>query len=559
MKIHKNKKNSPDRIEMSEEELSTLLKEIKSSTMDVSSKNTITSILISYCWISTQLEKGLLSLRKLKSFFFPSSEKSKKIKKKLDGSFENTKNDSDKSKPLADTLSDPEKPEEPPVVHTSIDDEKNDANSPSDTPKGHGKTPASKYSSADVQIISHESLKVGDICPECRVSPLFEYGFGSVLCLKGHPPISAKVYKPQKLRCSGCLILFTASLPEEVGKNRFHPTAKSMIALMNYGAGLPFYRLEGLQSQFGVPLADSTQFDQVESLANIANYIFKELEKCAANADIIGHDDTGIRVLSLMEENKSKTDKERRGMQTTAVVAKFNKHKINLFYTGRDHAGENLNHLLDKREPSLSIPIQVSDASPSNYTTEFETIIVKCLDHGRREFVSLIDAFEVKCVYVIDALAEVYHNDKITKKMTDQQRLDYHKEHSAPIMNKLNAWMENQFENHLTEPNSTLGGAIKYFLKHWNGLTEFIRTPGAPLSNAEVERLVKKCVLRRKNSLHYKTEFGAKVGDILMSVIQTASDSGINVFKYLTDLQVHNERVKNNPELWLPWNYLLNI
>ena len=64
------------------------------------------------------------------------------------------------------------------------------------------------------------------------------------------------------------------------------------------------------------------------------------------------------------------------------------------------------------------------------------------------------------------------------------------------------------------EPNGALGGAIEYFLTHWNGLTQFLRVAGAPLSNAEVERLLKKCVLRRKNSMFYKTQVGAWIGDI---------------------------------------------
>ena len=116
--------------------------------------------------------------------------------------------------------------------------------------------------------------------------------------------------------------------------------------------------------------------------------------------------------------------------------------------------------------------------------------------------------------------------------------------------------MEEKLENREVEPNSGLGQAINYFLKHWNKLTCFLRVPGAPLSNAEVERLIKRCVLRRKNSMHYMTEVGAWIGDTMMSLIETVRyTKGANPFEYLTALQVHNKAVRKNPEAWLPWNY----
>ena len=61
--------------------------------------------------------------------------------------------------------------------------------------------------------------------------------------------------------------------------------------------------------------------------------------------------------------------------------------------------------------------------------------------------------------------------------------------------------------------------------------------------------------MHRKNSLFYKTENGAQVGDVLMSLIQTCIASGANPFDYLTILQRHSRHVAKNPKLWLPWNY----
>ncbi len=92
-------------------------------------------------------------------------------------------------------------------------------------------------------------------------------------------------------------------------------------------------------------------------------------------------------------------------------------------------------------------------------------------------------------------------------------------------------------------------------LKHWKKLTMFLRKPGAPLDNNLCERVLKKAILHRKNALFYKTERGARVGDLFMSLIHTAELSGSNAFDYLTELQRNAKELKESPGEWMPWNY----
>jgi hypothetical protein len=92
-------------------------------------------------------------------------------------------------------------------------------------------------------------------------------------------------------------------------------------------------------------------------------------------------------------------------------------------------------------------------------------------------------------------------------------------------------------------------------LKHWERLTLFLRQAGAPLNSNLVERALKKCILHRKNSLFYKTENGAEVGDLFMSLIHTCELNDANPFDYLTELQKHAAELARNPAAWMPWNY----
>ena len=83
----------------------------------------------------------------------------------------------------------------------------------------------------------------------------------------------------------------------------------------------------------------------------------------------------------------------------------------------------------------------------------------------------------------------------------------------------------------------------------------FLRQAGAPLDNNVCERALKKAILHRKNALFYKTQNGARVGDLFMSLIYTCQLNEVNPFDYLTQLQEHDEELAANPERWMPWNY----
>ena len=301
----------------------------------------------------------------------------------------------------------------------------------------------------------------------------------------------------------------------------------------------------------------STQWWKVvEDAAHRIYPAFEELKRQGAQSDVIYNDDTTGRVLELM---KNKEDSERKGVFTTGIVCtgKNDEQKIALFFTGRNHAGENLTEVLKQRNSGLGAPIQMCDALSRNQSKEFETILSNCLVHGRRNFVDVYDNFPEECRYVTERLGKVYKNDETAKErsLSPEERLRFHQAESGPVMEQLHKWMEEQLADKKTEPNSGLGKAIAYMLKRWDKLTRFLEVAGAPLDNNLCERALKKVVLHRKNSLYYKTQCGAYVGDMFMSLIHTCNLNNINPFNYLTELQRNTKSVFKTPSDWMPWNY----
>ncbi|VBB42109.1 transposase (fragment) [uncultured Desulfatiglans sp.] len=122
-------------------------------------------------------------------------------------------------------------------------------------------------------------------------------------------------------------------------------------------------------------------------------------------------------------------------------------------------------------------------------------------------------------------------------------------------MTDLEAWCHQQFAEKTVEPNSGLGKAITYLLKHWKELTCFLRVPGAPLDNNLWERALKFAILDRKKSLFYKMQRGTHVGDLFMSLIHACHLSGINALDYPTRLLKNTKALQTSPHTFMPWDY----
>ena len=378
----------------------------------------------------------------------------------------------------------------------------------------------------------------------------------------GQAPLAATVYELERLRCNLCGQIFEAEAPKGVGKKKYDESAAAMMGLLKYGSGIPFYRLEGLEENLGIPLPASTQWEIVAEAAGLIRPAFDELIRQAAQGEVLYNDDTAMKILALARaspqvEKETSSSRERTGQFTSGIVSTRQGQRIALFFTGRKHAGENLAQVLAHRAAGRVAPIQMCDALSRNLPGKLETIVGNCLAHARRHFVEVTPSFPQECRFVLETLGEVYGYDAQAEEqgLSREDRLRFHQEHSTPVLEKLHAWLQAQFEERKVEPNSGLGTAMTYPVRHWERLTLFLCQAGAPLDSNLVERALKKAILHRKNSLFYKTENGAEVGDLFMSLIYTCELNHANPFEYLIELQRHAEELAKNPAAWMPRNY----
>jgi len=548
----------PTIIEIEMNELEDILRRAEARQFNDKDYETAKTVLKSYVELLSMLKRKDASIGRLQKLLFgASTEKTAAVTG--DGTDSET-GSSDKTGPSGDK-----------ETVTDSDEEADSETAPkNDSPtsgKGHGRNGADAYHGAEKIEVPHESLQPGDACPDCGDGTVYEVSRPGVLVrITGQAPVQAKVYKLQKLRCNLCGKVFTAGAPEGVGSQKYDATAGSMIALLKYGSGMPFNRFEGLQGNLGIPLPASTQWDIVHAQAKHIEPVYAELIRQASGGDVLYNDDTTIKILELMGKRAQQRtlaeegvaqEKQRTGLFTSGVVSTSEGRRIALFFSGRKHAGENLTDVLVQRAADLAPPIQMCDALSRNLPAELETIVANCLAHGRRQFVEVAEHFPEECRYVLEALSVIYRNDAIARKrnLSAAARLEFHQTDSGPTMADLHAWLARQFEDRLVEPNSSLGGAIAYMLRHWEKLTLFLRVSGAPLDNNICERALKRAILHRKNALFFKTTNGAHVGDVFMSLIYTCELCGANPFDYLTELERHADESAADPGRWMPWNY----
>jgi transposase len=383
------------------------------------------------------------------------------------------------------------------VVGKPEDSQQPDNNTPQ--PPGHGRNGADAFNGARKVDIKHHKLTHGDRCPECGRGNVYGQKEPKLLVrVIGQAPLAATVYSLERLRCGACGQVFTAQEPEGVGPDKYDETAAAMIAQLKYGAGTPFNRLEQLEAQMGIPLPAATQWEIVEEAAQVIKPARDELIRQAAQGTVVHNDDTGMRVLTLQRDPKD----ERTGVFTSGIVSVSEERKIALYFTGGCHAGENLGEVLKKRRAELPSPIQMCDALSRNVPklpVGAEILLANCLAHGRRQFVDVADNFPEECRYVLELLGQVYGHDAEARErgLTPDERLLLHQEHSKPVMDRLHTWLEARIDERRTEPNSGLGQAIGYLLRHWQPLTLFLRKAGSPLDNNIAERALKRAVLHR--------------------------------------------------------------
>ena len=530
-----------------------------------------------YAYIHEMLSSADLTVYRLKKLLgiVPKSEKKKRSKD--DKNIENTAENLENTDANVDNLDDKAIQQIEELIDNKILEVLENPNPAESAPaasnsknpkrKEHGKKNANAFKEAETVIHPITDMQRGCVCPDCSHGKLYKFEPSSFVRIAGSVPLQATIHVAEQVRCNFCQKVYKANLPAELlddgaAGQRYGYSAVSMVALLKYAAAFPWYRLSDLQVMLGTPVTPSSLWDMMEGLGNAAQPIYQFLKKLAAIAPLYYLDDTTNRITNsdpiMKKKRGTNTEKLRTGIHTSGLIAVLEDgRQIILFKTGIQHAGEHFDQILEMRPDNAGTFTYMSDALTSNNPTVRTGEQSLCNAHARRAFVELEDKSPDECKRVIAIYAKIYKLDSECKaeKLSKEARLLKHQDMSLPLMLDLFSWSQSLLEDKKVEPNSSLGKAFTYLLKHKNELMAFTRIAGAPIDNNIMERALRLIVLNRKNSLNFKEHIGAQISDVITSLCSTAEAAGINCYDYLNCIQRYADFVKKSPDKFLPWNY----
>ena len=552
--------NTPKVVNKSSSEIEPIIDEINLSSLSCSTKSFCILCIRTACWLPSILQKKNISISRLKAMIL--GKKKKKGGSSGNNEGDNGVNNNDGHANGSESATNGEQS----MVSSDNTSDSNDniqlpAKSPLQEPKkgkNKGRNGHNTYENANIIFHTISDVQAGDPCRTilCK-GKFYELPAGIIVVIDGQPMARATKHIVEKYRCNLCHLIVKAEVPKDLaGKQKVYTSRFiAQLAMHKFYLGIPYHRFDKYHKTINFPLPDSTQWDLIEKMGGSAYPVFHELAVRLSNGKLVQNDDTVLRILEVITENKNNPTINRKGSFTTCLLGAEETHPIVLYFNGRHHSGENLDAVLANRDEDKPQIIQMSDALACNTPKTIATVACYCLSHGFRKIDELAEFFPKSCFPIMTKLAKVFANDKETKELSDVARMLYHQQNSGPILHACYDEIESILEDPRTEPNGELAKALRYLKKHWVKLTRFLSVPGAPIDNNIVERALKLAIRIRKNSLFYKSNYSAGLSGVLQSLIETSIASNINPVDYLAAIHTYAHYVQNNPSQWLPWTY----
>jgi len=267
-----------------------------------------------------------------------------------------------------------------------------------------------------------------------------------------------------------------------------------------------------------------------------------------------------IAAIQLLGES---TRNVRTGINATGVYLETDQVTVVLFFTGRHHAGEIIDQLLQHRrsiaKATLNKLVKVTDAASKNFDHAQGDLLEEavCNAHAFLKFRAIKDAFPVEYGLAGEVYKNVFDNDDEAKArgLDPLERMHFHRSRSMPQMERLWQMCKQKLDAKLVEPHSPLWEPLSFIINQWERLTRFCHVPGVPLDTNIVEQTLIIPVRYLAGSFAYKTQNGADVGDRHMSLVATANANGVEPVAYLTHCLENHRDLAERPEHYLPWAY----
>jgi transposase len=354
----------------------------------------------------------------------------------------------------------------------------------------------------------------------------------------GHDESEQLEYEPAQFRvrkirrekraCRKCrdTVVRAPAPPRLVERGTLGSGLVAQVLVAKYLEHTPLYRQREIYKRSRVDLPRSTLGDAVAAACHHLLPVARRIREKVFAHDIVGTDDTGLRVLDPQHAKGSK-----RGFLWPYVAG----HRFAYFaYTpSRSGAGP------QAELANYAGYVQVDGYSGYDALFRGEgcrRIEVGCFMHVRRYFVQAVDAGDLRALPAVAQIRALYAVEREAKQaeLDAPGRRALREQKAQPLLEELQGWLEAMAPR--ATPKSPLGQAIGYARNRWPALQRYLDDGRLEIDNGEVERLIRLVALGRKNYLFAGSDAGAERAAVAYTVLATCTLHELDPWAYVKDV-----------------------
>ena len=344
-----------------------------------------------------------------------------------------------------------------------------------------------------------------------------------------HVPAQIVIHEERRhkyaCKCKSGGVTTTPVKPTLFPKSRVTDETRAHVIVSKFVDHCPYYRQSAILRRLGYEISDSTLGRLgIEAADRLAPIIIAMHEELLASP-VLQADETTLPVL--------KTEKQKPGAHRGWLWAyAIPRGSIVYDYT-RTRASGHPSGFLKGYEGIL----QVDRYEGYNPVLRRDGVIdIACWAHARRRFVEAQQTNGRKVRPILEALQKLYAVERKAreKALPPDDRSRLRRSESRPILDELRSMLSKLAVD--VRPQSGLGDAVLYTLKHWEALTAYVEHGEAEIDNNLVENSMRPVALGRKNYLFAGSELGAEAAAILYSLTESCRRLGLDPQAYLVDV-----------------------
>jgi len=354
-----------------------------------------------------------------------------------------------------------------------------------------------------------------------------------------------------KFACRTCEKVVQENAPEHLIKSGLPTEAMvASVIVAKYGWHLPLYRQAKMLSMQGIDIDRSTLAFWVGYAAAELAPLYARLKEHLLASSRLAVDETPVPVLDP-GRGRTKTgyfwsmarDDRPFGGKDPPVVA----------YVYAPGRGAVHLHALLKDYRGI---VQCDGYAPYKQLPDDAITLAFCWAHVRRGFFEIARKGNAPiATQALLRIAALYRIEAAIRGKSAEERCTVRRKESAPHCQALKRFLEKQLGR--VSAKAPIAQAIRYAIRHWQGLTRYLDDGRIDLDSNIVERSMRPQALTRKNALFAGHDDGAENWAIVASLIETAKLNGIDPYTYLADVLSRLVNLWSNARLdeLLPWNW----